>query len=175
MATAEAFFSLIQYVPDLDRAEGVNVGVVLLSPSGRAHVQLAETNELVRRHFPGHVFDDARLTYAKSSLERRLVSRVFESRDELERFGAALGNNLVLLPPRSTLLGSIPEELDSLTRALVYEPAAAPGRRRGASARRPLRRRRARRTAPRCARARRGRRPGGGWRWRAPPRSIRRA
>ncbi len=122
MSATEGFYSIIQYVPDLDRSEGVNVGVALLSPTtGRAHVRLAETNEMVRRRFPGYAFDDARLGYAKSSLKSRLESRTFETLKDFERFAAALGNNLTLLPLRSTLVRSVPEELDALMTALVHD------------------------------------------------------
>lgn len=123
MTTSESFFSLIQFFPDLDRSEGVNVGVLLYAPkSGRVYARFSTSNDLVRRRFPGRALDDARLNYAKVALRERLEAKPFETREDLEHFADSLGNNLAILPLRPTLVTSIQEELDELMQTLVHEP-----------------------------------------------------
>lgn len=120
MSHAEAWFSVIQYVPDLDRGEGVNVGVALFCPGdGRVRVALADSNHTVHARFPGRDLDDEFISYAKGSLKRRLerlsVTSLAAFREVIDREA----NELVLTAARSTRFESEQVTLTALRRALV--------------------------------------------------------
>lgn len=133
MAPSEGLFSIIQYVPDLDRQEGVNVGVVLFGlDSGRAIVAFAPAHDAIRRRFRGPALDDARLESAQRSLQRRLEAREYRNRAAIEDFIAREANHLVLLPPRSTLIDNPAVDVLSLRAALVDEPTTQAQATRGA-------------------------------------------
>lgn len=120
MSHTEAWFSIIQYVPDLDRAEGVNVGVALFSLGARrVRVALSDSNHAVRMRFAGHVFDDDFLTYAKQSLKLRLERLTFPSLVAFQDVIDREANELVLSPPRATTCDSEYATLVALRRALV--------------------------------------------------------
>lgn len=93
-------YSLIQYQPSIERAEGVNVGVVLvcdgLDPP--CHVMMSESSNLARRRFPDHMIDVERIQSAKAALAVRL--RRLTSFDDLCLFYEREAGNLVVMPPR---------------------------------------------------------------------------
>jgi hypothetical protein len=120
---SEAWFSVVQYVPDLDRGEGVNVGVALFCPdSGRVRVALSETNDAVRTRFAGHDFDDEGLSYAKQSLKRRLERATVVTLAAAQEVVDREANELVLSPLRATRCAEEEETLEGLRRALVEPP-----------------------------------------------------
>lgn len=122
MPSAKGFFSLVQFVPDLDRREAVNVGVVLAVPSEAfLAVRMADDNEGPKQRF-GNIFDEARLGAAKRAIEGRIREEgiSWTGPDDVVRFAAREGNNLLLTPPR-TLLSARPEaELEELFQKLVH-------------------------------------------------------
>lgn len=145
MSHAEAWFSIIQYVPDLDRGEGVNVGVALFCPDeGRVRVALADSNHTVRARFPGRDLDDEFITYAKHSLKLRLERLPVSSPAAFRELVDREANELVLTPARATrfeseqvtltalrraMVDPRPEELDAAERATLLQEPFEPARR----------------------------------------------
>ncbi len=123
MPSSRGFFSLIQFCPDLDRREAVNVGVVLAIPEQTfVGVRMAGDNEGPKQRFGASSFDEARLAASKRAIEARLRQDgpSWTTPDDLARFGAKEGNSLILTSPR-TLLAVAPEaELAELFQRLVF-------------------------------------------------------
>lgn len=118
------YYSLIQFMPNPGRAEGANVGLVLVCPERKSVcVHLSGNNEAPKRLFRAASFDDARLAIAKESLAARLRSDLgsdptFEG---LRRARALEANSLVLTEPRTVAVLSDPQEVaEQLYRELVY-------------------------------------------------------
>lgn len=127
----KGFFSIIQYCPDLDRAEGANLGVVLCVPEfAYCDVLLCEHNEHVKKLFGAPSYDDQRLNVAKKGFAHHLKAEVTPSPtlDALLSFSRKSGNHLLLTPPRTVVVRERPE---SLLRQLFGRLASAkPPRRR---------------------------------------------
>lgn len=118
----KGFYSIIAFYPDLQRAEGANVGVVLAVP-GRAYLQvkMSQTNDSVSHLFRKKSFDDARLTLSKEMFENRLCSELAgaaQPRDFVE-FSSKEGNHLNLSPPRTVLTEDPDRTLTDLYQRLV--------------------------------------------------------
>ena len=104
-------YSLIQYVPDPARAEGVNVGVVLLYPEANfLAVRLAKRNDRVRTVFGRDAPGGKTLDRMKDALKRRIErsADTIGSAEALGSFAATLGNALQLTPPRPVRTGKSP-------------------------------------------------------------------
>ncbi len=100
MSAREAFYSIIQFCADFERAEAVNVGVALfVVPEGTVEVRMVESSDVVRRRFPD-VSDDRRLASERRAFENRLRSACPRTRDEIHKFMALELGRLVLVPPR---------------------------------------------------------------------------
>ena len=54
---SKGYYSILQFVPDLERAEGANIGVVLFCPERRfLDVMVSHNNDRVRHFFGGQNF-----------------------------------------------------------------------------------------------------------------------
>ena len=92
-----AWYSLVRYVPELDRGEGANVGLLLYSPDHDfARIQMSETNKWVVRLFGRESYDDQRLKLAKVALRRRIERdlQAVDSVDALQDVLRREGNRL---------------------------------------------------------------------------------
>lgn len=124
----KAYYSLIQFCPDVMRLEAVNVGVVLFCPSldflsakttskiGRAS-QLIATEDIAR----GSMLSALRGIESRLTVDRD----AFENIEDLQRFVATRGNTLRMTEPRSRKVRHPKEELAELYDRLVEEPSAA--------------------------------------------------
>ncbi len=126
--TTKGFFSIIQYCPDLDRAEGANLGVVLCVPEYTySNVLLCEHNEHVKKLFGAPSFDDQRLSMAKKGFAHHLKTELASapSLEALTSFSSKTGNHLRLTSPRTVIIREAPERhLRQLYDRLAYaEPA----------------------------------------------------
>lgn len=122
MTTYGGFYSIIQYCPNLDRGEGINIGVVLFCPELRSiNVRMTKTNEAVRRHFRGHEFDDRRLSSAKGALACRLRKSEVASIVDFRVFISKESEHLVIVPPKQTLVSRPDIDIDALFDELVGE------------------------------------------------------
>jgi hypothetical protein len=63
---AKGYYSILQYVPDLERVEGANIGVILFCPEKRfLEVKMAGGNDRVRSFFGSNNLDLARIDAMK--------------------------------------------------------------------------------------------------------------
>jgi len=123
MNPSRGYYSLIQYCPDLSRAEAANVGVLLFVPE--RHVlepRMARSNHRVRRFFgPDVDLDVQRLNAAKQSMVKRIAAEgeSITTVDELRHFIATRGNELLLTDPRPVKVFDPVEDLEHLFAELV--------------------------------------------------------
>jgi hypothetical protein len=120
-----AYYSLIQYCPDLSRAEAVNVGVLLFCPElGFVDARTSSRNDRVRRFFPSLNIDEARLNIMKRSIGRRLRAEPtrFEAVEDLIAFIDTRANEMVVTPPRPMQVVEPEADLARLYEELVSEP-----------------------------------------------------
>lgn len=120
-----AYYSIIQYIPDLERSEAANIGVVLFSPDGGGlHAKLDESNERVRRFFGADKdidVDIRRIAVIKIAFQERIA---FEGRriatvEGFRQFIASRGNNVLLTEARPIKVVNPEEELEYLFKRLV--------------------------------------------------------
>jgi hypothetical protein len=128
MADKKGYYSVIQYLPDPARAEAVNVGVLLFCPDLRfIEARTRRDNDRVRRMFGQHSFDSHKLNAAKQSIEMRIGKDAdrFQTLDDLEKFIASRGNEIVLTPARSLRVSGEPK---ALLESLMDDLVGASGR-----------------------------------------------
>lgn len=125
----KGFYSIIAFYPDLQRAEGANVGIVLAVPGrGYLQVRMSETNESVSHLFRKKSFDDVRLAHSKEMFKNRLCSDLIGTvaPDDFVEFSSREGNHLSLSPPRTVLTENPDQTLSDLYQRLVaVEPTRA--------------------------------------------------
>ena len=116
------YFSLLQYCPDLAKAESANVGVVLLCPEARFFEgKLSSGNDRARRFFglQGEALDC--LVDLKQGFEKRLQlekGRITKL-EEFQQFVDTRANKLLLTLPRNMRVDDPAEDLLRLYRELV--------------------------------------------------------
>jgi hypothetical protein len=118
-------YSLIQFVPDCGRAEGANVGVVVVCPKlGAVRVLMSEGNEAPKQRFGVAVVEEWRLQAAKTALEHRLVAELTEqpTLEALERTRNLEGNALAISVPRTVAIDDISLVASKLLDELVRLP-----------------------------------------------------
>lgn len=115
------FYSIIQFVPDSDRQEAVNIGVVVGAIELGMHVVMTERNDRVSRLFGVSTYDDKRLTLAKSGFENRLRA-LKPSIHALAGFRAQEAGQLQLTPPRPMLVENLDADTIALFDRLVSDP-----------------------------------------------------
>jgi Protein of unknown function (DUF3037) len=123
MTATKGFFSLIQFCPNLERGESVNVGVVLVVPSlSFFEVRLSSDNEGPKQRLGSQAYDDARLTHAKQAVRNRLVHAQADltSPEALALFASREGNAMVLTPPRVVFTQDPRVDLTDMFQRLVH-------------------------------------------------------
>lgn len=125
MNFARGYYSILQYVPDLERAEGVNVGVVLLCPEENfLRAKTSDDDDRVLRFFGERAdLDLRRLAALKLAFEERIAMEAgrIKTLEDFQQFVATRANHLRLTPPRSVKVTDAEAELDSLFASLVEE------------------------------------------------------
>lgn len=122
---AKGYYSILQYVPDLERAEGVNIGVVLFCPEkGFLKAQTAAGNDRVRRFFSREAnieLDLDRINVFKTAFEERIELEAGRIRtlDDFRHFVNTRANCLLLTEPKPMKVFDPNEELQSLFERLV--------------------------------------------------------
>jgi DUF3037 family protein len=103
---AKGYYSILQYVPDLERAEGANIGVVLFCPDkGFLKAQTATGNDRARRFFGPEEsieLDLDRLNAFKAAFEERVLAEAarIKTPEEFRHFVHTRANQLLLTEPR---------------------------------------------------------------------------
>jgi hypothetical protein len=99
------YYSILQFVPDLERSEGANIGVVLFCPERHfLKAQTATGNDRVWRFFgPGHDvdLDLDRVNAFKATFEERVAAEAsrIHTPDEFQQFIDTRANQLLLSQP----------------------------------------------------------------------------
>lgn len=102
----KGYYSILQYVPDIERFEGANIGIVLFCPEiGYLKARTATSNDRVRRFFGPEEninLDIDRLNVLKLSFEERIESEAsrIKTIDEFTRFIKTRANQLLLTDAR---------------------------------------------------------------------------
>lgn len=122
MSTARGYYSILRYIPDLERGEGANIGVVLFCPPLKfLKARTARGNDRVRRFFRSSELDLRRINAFKEAFEER-VSIEAERIETLEDFRTFIGtraNQLRLSEPRPMKVLDPEETLSELFDELV--------------------------------------------------------
>lgn len=122
MNLSKGYYSIVQYCPDLARAETANIGVVLLVPDrGLFRAKLVSDNTRVR-----HVFNisDSELRQLRA-FKKSFISRIeaeslrITSLETLQKFVDTRGNFIQLTPPRFVKVRNCEETLTELFTDLV--------------------------------------------------------
>lgn len=130
----KGYYSILQYVPDPERAEGVNIGLMLFCPdSGFLKIQTTENNDRVRK-FLGRQRSSAATLSQLDSFKTAFTERVamergrMQTREDFQVFVSTRANQLRLTDPRPVKLTDPEDELTNLFRLLVddTQPSHAP-------------------------------------------------
>ena len=125
---AKGFYSIIQYCPDRFRAEGVNVGLVLLSlePHGM-RVHITRKFQRVQKLFALKNPDIDSLKITIEGMKSRIESASDEWRtpEELAAFAASRAKDLRLTEPRLAKIRDIDADFERLFSELVEERTTA--------------------------------------------------
>lgn len=124
MTEHQGYYSIIQYRPDPDRAEGLNVGVVVTQPSEEeTRVRLLDDLNVVLDRL-----EDRRQHAVLAPRLRRLGVRLLALRDRsgegLRQFAAREPTMLTLLPFRSVVVSDLDQTADELFARLVRRSTA---------------------------------------------------
>lgn len=122
----KGYYSILQYVPDLERAEGVNVGVALICPERDfLKARTVKDNSRIKRFFKNAEIDLKRLTALKEAFEERIEAEAKRilTVEEFQHFIDTRANNLRLTSPRQVKLESPEVELQRLFESLVEDDA----------------------------------------------------
>jgi hypothetical protein len=117
------YYSIVQYVPSLERGEGANIGVVLFSPKPHfLKASMDQGNDRIRRFFSKDTrLDIDQLNVLKKSFEERLQGETesIHTREDFNHFIATRANQFQLTTPRAIKFENPENELDELYEALV--------------------------------------------------------
>ena len=122
---SKAYYSLVQFVPDLARQEPLNVGIAVACPgTGFAEVTMAERSGSCT---PGsgrgsELFEATKAAFANRFKEE---GRRFHSVEEMATFKASGTNPLRLTPPRQFVLRNAGADIHALFEKLVEAHPAA--------------------------------------------------
>src|SRR6266404_5423202 len=122
---AKGYYSILQFVPDLQKSEGANVGVLLFCPDkGFLKAQTSTGNDRVRRFFGPETdveLDLDRINAFKAAFEERITieaSRLHTQEDFLQ-FVNTRANQLLLTRPRPIKVFEPEADLARLFESLV--------------------------------------------------------
>jgi hypothetical protein len=126
MNATKGYYCLVQYCPDIARAEAANVGVVLFSPEHKfIRARMSESIRRIRRFFGEDVEGYHHLNAMKEALAKRLeVEKAdFLTLDDLQNFVGTRANKVILTQPKPLKVFDPQQDLEALFKELVLEPA----------------------------------------------------
>lgn len=127
MKPAKAYYSLIQYCPDLGRLEAANVGVLLFCPEANfLQAKVAPNNRRIIHFFGAAGHDWQRINALKQGLADRVAVEApdIQTLEHLERFIAQRANLFQITPPRPMKVTDPQNDLDALYADLIGETRA---------------------------------------------------
>ena len=119
---SKGYYSILQFVPDLERAESANIGVVLFCPERRfLDAKVSTNNDRIIHFFGGKNFDLLRIKAMKASFAERVRGSVasIRSGDDFQLFVDTRANSLRLTDPRPMKVFEPASELSKLFNLLV--------------------------------------------------------
>lgn len=119
---AKGYYSILQYVPDLERVEGANIGVVLFCPEKRfLDVKMAGGNDRVRRFFDTENLDLDRIKAMKTVFAERIrqQSDSLFTAEDFKLFIETRANQMILTEPRPMKVFEPRQDLEHLYEKLV--------------------------------------------------------
>jgi Protein of unknown function (DUF3037) len=125
--TTKGYYSILQYVPNPERAEGVNIGLMLFCPEKNfLKIHTAERNDRARRLLGKRRDSSAnlsRLDAFKTAFEERveLEADRIETLEDFRAFVNTRANQLRLTDPRPVKVADPEAELSNLFALLVEE------------------------------------------------------
>lgn len=133
----KGYYSILQYVPDPERAEGVNIGLILFCPEkGFLKIQTTASNDRVRKLLGKQRASTAnlsRLDAFKTAFAERvgLEAGRMQSREDFQAFVNTRANQLRLTDPRPVKVTDPEAELSKLFSLLVddFGPVRMPTQR----------------------------------------------
>lgn len=133
----KGYYSILQYVPDPERAEGVNIGLILFCPEkGFLKIQTTASNDRVRKLLGKQHASTAnlsRLDAFKTAFAERvgLEAGRMQSREDFQAFVNTRANQLRLTDPRPVKVTDPEAELSKLFSLLVddFGPVRVPTQR----------------------------------------------
>lgn len=126
MKPAKAYYSLIQYCPDLGRLEAANFGVLLFIPEQHFLKALtSKANRRIIRFFGSDSHDWVRINAFKKGLEDRIAVEGGEihTLEHLEKFIVQRANLMQITPPRPIKVVDPEKDLEELFKELLGESA----------------------------------------------------
>jgi hypothetical protein len=122
MSTARGYYSILRYIPDLERGEGANIGVVLFCPALKfLGARTARGNDRVRRFFRSSELDLRRINTFKEMFEERvsIEAERIETIEDFRIFIDTRANQLRLSDPRPIKVLEPEKTLSELFEELV--------------------------------------------------------
>lgn len=117
-----AYYSIVQWCPDLQRKEVANIGVVIFAPGVAQHAKFSETFDRVERFFGecNHEF----LEYAAKSFSSRFfrAAEDWDCRADMDKFRRCLGNNVTMATIGTLLTEDTEQSIEDLFLRLVEAP-----------------------------------------------------
>lgn len=117
---SKGYFSIVQYCPDMARAEAANIGVVLVCPD-RAFQQAVVSNDNARvRHFFGTQGHDWKeINIYKTAVVERVKAEGFQTLVEFEKYVSSRANLVTMTRPRFVKVRDPKADLQRLYDELV--------------------------------------------------------
>jgi hypothetical protein len=125
MNATKGYYCLVQYCPDIARAEAANVGVVLFSPEhGFIRAKVSDNNKRIRKFFGDEADNYHHLNAMKNALVQRIeVEKAeFGLLENLQQFVETRANKVILTNPKPVKVFNPEEDLNALFKELVEHP-----------------------------------------------------
>ena len=125
MNATKGYYCLVQYCPDIARAEAANVGVVLFSPAhGFIRAKVSDNNKRIRKFFGDEADNYQHLNAMKNALVQRIeVEKAeFGLLENLQQFVETRASKVVLTNPKPVKVFNPEEDLNALFHELVEHP-----------------------------------------------------
>ncbi len=120
------FISLVQYDPEFVRMERLNVGVILLLPGEGPRIRTGVSEARLRRAgVAAREIPYVRENVARFPRRFLRENPALDAPEALDRWGARLGNDILLTPARGILLEDADADLDRLYAERVETPTEA--------------------------------------------------
>lgn len=125
MNATKGYYCLVQYCPDIARAEAANVGVVLFAPDhGFIRARVSDNNKRIRKFFGDEADNYQHLNAMKNALVQRIeVEKAeFGLLENLQQFVETRANKVILTNPKPVKVFNPEDDLNALFQELVEHP-----------------------------------------------------